>query len=101
MFTGPPPMTDDQINILMDKVDALPEKLMPDNILDYLVQKKIVTVEEQGQLHNFYEAKPFRAISLVRLLTTKQDEAFYVLIQACKECSMPHLAKLLEDAGTC
>ena len=40
-----------------------------------------------------------RAQDLVALLIKKEDRAFYVLIKACREKAMPHLAKLLENAG--
>lgn len=101
MFTGPLSMTKKHTQILMNEVDALTEQLMPDNVLDYLVLMKRITVKEAEKLLKDQPTSHEQAKALLRLLTTKTDEDVYVLTVACKEYNMPGIAKLIEEAGTC
>lgn len=93
-------MTEKHQEIIRYNWETLVTNLTPEDPLNKLVAKNIISVQEQEELLKHQVTSHERARALLRLLLKRQDEAFGVLIEACKEYNMPHLAKLLEDAGT-
>lgn len=93
------PMTDRHKDIITNLFEQLTNNLSPDSILPRLVSKGIISTQEQDKLLKGEQTAHERASSLLRLLLKKEDRAFHVLIEACRDYNMPQLAKLLQDAG--
>lgn len=92
------PMTDKHRQIIRDNWTILSADLTPEGVLDKLVAKQIIHPDEHEELLE-EKRKRKRVQALLHLLRKREDKAFYVLIEACDEFNMPHLAKRLKDAG--
>lgn len=99
MFTEAIPMTEKHKGIIRDNWEELTTNLAPDGMLNKLVAEDIISFQEQEELLAEQPASHKRARALLALLVKRPDKAFYVLIEACGKYNMPHLAKLLKDAG--
>lgn len=86
------PMTDEHKEIITSKFDQLAEILtVSDGLLNKLVAKKIITLEELDQLK-----ADKKTGDLLRLLVKKEDRAFDVFVQICQQNTQPHVAALLD-----
>lgn len=92
------PMTDKHVKIITDNWERLAGDLTTDGVLDKLLAKGIMHSSEHEELLEEKSTRK-RVQGLLHLLRKREDKAFYVLIEACSEFNMPHLAKLLKDAG--
>lgn len=91
-------MTDKHKQCITDNFDRLTGSLTVDVLLDGLFAGGIISPSEREELQKG-DVKSKRAGNLLSLLLTRQDEAFYVLVNKCKDSCQAHLASLLEAAG--
>lgn len=92
-------MSNKHRKILEQNFDKLSENLTADDMLNKLVAKWIITILELTRLRT-YKVPSEKSTELLILLLVKPANTLYVLIDACEEYGMPHLAKLLTDAGS-
>lgn len=91
-------MTDKHKKIITTNLVQLSRDLTPDSILSKMRSENIICEEDQQEIE--VENVPYkRSEKFLRLLMKKEDRAFRVLIEACRNYNMPHLANLLDDAG--
>ena len=76
------------------------EDLCVDSLLSTFYSKGIITKEEMEELGDANITSRNRARKFLLLLIRREDWAFYVLLESCRKKAMPHLAKMLEDAGS-
>lgn len=91
-------MTVKHVDIITRFFEQLANNLTADGMLNKLVAESIITITEQEEIL-IERVTSKRAGVLLRLLLKREDRTFYVLIEALRKYTMPHLAKLLEDAG--
>ena len=84
--------------IITRQFKELVENLNTESILPTLVSEAIITVDEVEQIMK-QSTRRLQAMELVQLLLRKEDRAFNVLVTACKENAMRHIANCLEKAG--
>ena len=90
-------MTERHKNIISSNYEEL-VKLNPDRVMVTLTAQKIISFEDQDDIH-LEKTRTKKAEALLALLRRKEDRAYYVLIDALEKSSNPDLAGILEMAG--
>lgn len=94
----PVPMTEKHKTIIKSHLEQL-ENLNAECVMKSCVAKDIITLDEREGINKENATSTRKASALLTLLVRKQDQAFYVLMDALKDCASPELARILERAG--
>lgn len=88
-------MTDAHKKTINRNFDVLTEGLLVDRVFNKLISESVITNNEHDNICQQLPTE--RAGALLRLILKRDDQAFYVLKEACEKYDMQQLANLLTD----
>ncbi|CAH1270058.1 SDK1 [Branchiostoma lanceolatum] len=93
-----PTMSKHNHDVLRRTQDELVEKMQPEEVINDLVRKQVITTKETEYIRNTQSSRDLIIKALLDLLPFKGDRAYTELVASLDDTNQPYLAALLRES---